>query len=560
MAMLPFLRLSDAGEAQCEHAARNDEQEHPLASAALISRHSSPPAPSLALCTVVLLISELMWAFGLLLEAAWQSGYSDDDNDELRAFSVGETVATWAACGAPALRVAVVRVGVALGAKDMRSIRTEAKMTRIFSWALGVLLTLVAAAMAQPLITEVYQLHSAASIALSYTLIHLIGNLFLYVFYANSYLLQGMQHVKVYATITGLKTACMLLSNWLAVMHLHGGPIGSGIASASRNTLLALASGVYLRYCVPPISQVRVAARTSSASSSPASVPPSSPWPEPAASANHIVQARGGRRSRRLHVLRSTTSSLPPPLTAPTPTPPTFASPWGSFLVESLKLLLASLPSVLTEMVAAAIASRGGHAGADVILRRMMGVPAAVESALLAAALVVGSRLRGEGNGDAQLRYMSTILLTALALGILLGLAFYPLRHPAFAAFSPSKEALDILHSDAVGLVVTATCIVGPLASAAQGIAYATRRFGAVALVNWIGLGLFAPAIALVARYAPDSLAATRAAYLVNSTASMLGCFVLTYKERLVLHRGAAVDLPPSLLADSGVVTLPTDR
>ena len=47
------------------------------------------------------------------------------------------------------------------------------------------------------------------------------------------------------------KTAYMLSSNYVAVNVMQGGPLGSGIASASRNALCALITYLYLRCRLP---------------------------------------------------------------------------------------------------------------------------------------------------------------------------------------------------------------------------------------------------------------------------------------------------------------------
>ena len=175
---------------------------------------NSPPA-SLLKCTIALLVAELAWAVGMLLEAVWQSG-SSSDADNLKAFSVGEEVASWAAVALPALRVTIARMGASLGANDLRAMRAEACLARLFAYCTGLPITLMAALMAWPLIHYAFELpESAAKLALPYTEVHLIGNAFMYVLYANTAIMQGMQHVKAYAVVTVLKTAYMLLSNWL---------------------------------------------------------------------------------------------------------------------------------------------------------------------------------------------------------------------------------------------------------------------------------------------------------------------------------------------------------
>ena len=105
------------------------------------------------------------------------------------------------------------------------------------------------------------------------------------------------------------------------------------------------------------------------------------------------------------------------------------------------------------------------------------------------------------------------------------------MREALVAAFKPDAAELVALTSRAVGLVVIASCVIGPLAAAAQGIAYSTRRFGAVAAINWAGLAAFVPALAVASRYAPGSLAATRAAFLVPSAVGLVGCLVLVRRE-----------------------------
>ena len=237
---------------------------------------------------------------------------------------------------------------------------------------------------------------------------------------------------------------------------------------------------------------------------------------------------------------------------------------------DAAKLFLAALPASLIEMAAAAIASRQNHPGADVILRRVMYVPAAVESALLSAALVVTSRAVGSGDASAQLKYMTGIMAAAVGLGLVLAVTFYPLRQAVFAAFEPPPEVQSELETHGVWVVVLVTCLVGPIASATQGIAYSTRRFGAIAIINWAGLAAFAPSMAVAAKYAPGSLAATRAvrrtrpsnpmiskpplaalspfpsrqAYLSTLAVSLVGCSALACQERSAARRKAAASDP----------------
>ena len=451
-------------------------------------------------CTAALLIAEVAWAVGMLLEAAWQSEHPD--GAWLKAFSVGESVASWAALATQSLKAATVRIGAALGAGDSVRVSREVAMARITAWLMGLPLTVGAAALAWPLIHSVYDLHGAAAAhALPYTLVHLVGNPFMYALAAHECVLQGLQHTVAYAAFMCWKTAYMLSSNYVAVNVMQGGPLGSGIASASRNALCALITYLYLRcrlpwlfhvHTAPSRMQVRASIRSSSSS---------------AEHANHRYSAE------------STTRPWPP------------GPAWRSFLSDVLKLVLNRLPIVLSEVLASAVASRGGHPGADVILRRLMFVPSAIESALLTAALVVGSAYRGADDATAQLQCMRSILVGALLLGAALAAAFYPLRHAIFAAFQPSDETLAALSSDAVGFVVCASCVLGPLGAAATGICYASRAFGAVALVECLGLAAFAPAIVCVSRYAPGSLTAARGAHMLPTVVRLVGCLLLAWRE-----------------------------
>ena len=196
--------------------------------------------------TLVIVTAELINSATLLFEAAWQS--QETSVARLAAFSVGASISSWGGLFLSAFPVITARVGLKVGAEDTAGVARECRMAVCFATTVGIVTTVVFMSSAAAIIKGLYNLEGQASqLALPYTLTHLVGNVPMHVLYCNLALIKGMQRVNAYALLTMLKSLYLLSANYLAVVILNGGCIGSGVAATSSNCLFMLVTILWIR-------------------------------------------------------------------------------------------------------------------------------------------------------------------------------------------------------------------------------------------------------------------------------------------------------------------------